>query len=326
MALSDLTHVWSEIQPLSDVQALLPNHVQLTYRADQSASAVESARSAQGILASSLLQYNGELFDQLPNLRILCRTGIGIDNLDLDAATERGIICCHTPDGPTQSTAEHATALLLGVMRRLKQGNDNLAAGKWGPRAGMLIGNEVDGKTLGLIGLGRIGRRMAQICGNGLGMHVIGHDPYVSSEDAAQFGVEFAEVDTVIAEADVVSVHAPSTPETYHIINADRIAQMKDGAYLINVARGPLVDPVALLDAVDSGKLAGAGIDVFEPEPPEIESRIRTHPNIIATPHIAGVTKESRTRMEKMAVERILAFFQGNQPENIVNSIVLDRL
>lgn len=326
MALSDLTHIWSEIQPLSDVQELLPNNVQLTYRTDQSDSAVESAQSAQGILASSLLQYNGDLFDQLPNLRMLCRTGIGIDNLDLDAATERGIVCCHTPDGPTQSTAEHATALLLGIMRRLKQGNHNLADGKWGPRAGVLIGNEVDGKTLGLIGLGRIGRRMAQICGNGLGMRVIGHDPYVTPEDAAQFGIEFVELDRVIAEADVVSVHAPSTPETYHLINAERIAQMKDGAYLINVARGPLVDPAALLDAMDSGKLAGAGIDVFEPEPPELGSRIRTHPNIIATPHIAGVTKESRTRMEKMATERILAFFQGDRPENVVNPAVFERL
>lgn len=326
MALSDLTHIWSENTPISDIQALLPSGVQLVYRADPAASAVESAQEAQGILASSLIQYNGEFFDQMPNLRMVCRTGIGIDNLNLEDATERGIVCCHTPDGPTQSTAEHAVALLLGIMRRLKQGNDNLMAGEWGPRSGVLIGDEVDGKTLGLIGLGRIGRKMAQICGNGLGMRVIGHDPYVTAEDAAQFGVEFTELDAVVAEADVVSVHAPSTPDTYHIINADRIAQMKNGAYLINVSRGPLVDSAALLDAVDSGKLAGAGIDVFEPEPPEIGSRIRTHPNIIATPHIAGVTKESRTRMEKMATERILAFFQGTQPENIVNPLVLDRL
>lgn len=326
MTQSELTHIWIENTPISDVQALLPTGVQLTYRKDSSMSAVESARQSQGILASSLLHYNGELFDQLPNLRIVCRTGIGIDNLNLEDATERGIVCCHTPDGPTQSTAEHATALMLGVMRRLKQGNENLAAGEWGPRAGMLIGDEVDGKVLGLIGLGRIGRKMAQICGAGLGMRVIGHDPYVTAADAAQFGVEFMDVDSVIAQADVLSVHAPSTPETYHLLDAASIARMKDGAYLLNVSRGPLVDPAALLDAVDSGKLSGAGIDVFEPEPPEVNSRIRSHPNIIATPHIAGVTKESRARMEKMATERVLAYFRGGKPENVVNPAVFERL
>lgn len=326
MTLSDLTHVWSENTPISDVQALLPSGVQLVYRADPATSAVESAQQAQGILASSLIQYNGEFFDQMPNLRMVCRTGIGIDNLNLEDATERGIVCCHTPDGPTQSTAEHAVALLLGIMRRLKQGNDNLMAGEWGPRSGVLIGDEVDGKTLGLIGLGRIGRKMAQICSNGLGMRVIGHDPYVTAEDAAQFGVEYMAANSVIAQADVLSIHAPATPETYHLIDAERIAEMKDGAYLINVSRGPLVDPAALLDAVDSGKLAGAGIDVFEPEPPEVDSRIRLHPNIVATPHIAGVTKESRARMEKMATERILAYFGGARPDNVVNPMVFDRL
>ena len=324
MRRSELTHIWSEVQPISDIQSLLPSGVSLVYRADQADSAVASAKSAQAVLASSLLQYNADLFDQLPNLQILCRTGIGIDNLDLKAATERGIVCCHTPDGPTQSTAEHATALLLGIMRRLKQGNDNLAADKWGPRAGMLMGDEVTGKTLGLVGLGRIGQRMAQMCGTGLGMRVIGHDPYVKAEDVAHLGIEFVALERVVADADVVSLHAPSTPETYHLMDAERIAQMKDGSYLVNVARGPLVDPQALLDAIDSGKLAGAGIDVFEPEPPEVGSRIRKHPNIIATPHIAGVTKESRARMEQMAIERILTFFQGKRPENVVNPALFD--
>jgi len=322
MPLSDLTHVWCEVPPLSDVQNLLPDHVQLIHRADQNESPFASAQPAQAILASSLIQYDGAFFDQLPNLRIVARTGIGIDNLDLDAATARGIVCVHTPDGPTESTAEHTVAMLLGLAKRVKQGNANLAAGKWGPRSGPLIGVEVQGKTLGLVGLGRIGRRVAEICGRGLGMRVIAHDPYVTTEQAAAFDVTLADLDTVVARADFLSVHVPATPETYHLINRERIAQMKDGAYVINLARGPLVDSAALLDAVDSGKLAGAGIDVFEPEPPPVESRLRDHPAIIATPHVAGVTVEGRTRMEQMAVARVLAFFNDEQPDNVVNPAV----
>lgn len=319
MSQHELTHIWSEVKPISNVPALLPPDVTLLYRDDPSTLPFESAMSAQAIMASSLIQYDGDFYDKLPNLRMVCRTGIGIDNLDLDAATERGIVCCHTPDGPTESTAEHTVAMLLALSRRLKVGNNNLAAGQWGPRAGMLIGNEVRGKTLGLLGLGRIGRRVGEICRLGLTMKVIGHDPFVSPEEAATSGFEWKTQDTVIAEADYLSIHVPSLPETYHLMNAERIATMKDGAYLLNLARGPLVDAAALLDAVDSGKLQGAGIDVFEPEPPSIESRLRNHPYIIATPHIGGVTIESRTLMERMAVDRILTYFRGGRPNNVVN-------
>ncbi|MEM7134608.1 MAG: NAD(P)-dependent oxidoreductase [Chloroflexota bacterium] len=326
MTLTNLTHIWGEVPPLSDVSSFLPAHTQVIYRRDAAASPIESAMPAQAILASSLLQYNGELFDQLPNLRMVCRTGIGIDNLDLNDATERGIVCCHTPDGPTESTAEHTVAMLLALSKRLKQGNANLAAGQWGPRAGMLIGDQVQGKTLGLLGLGRIGRRVGQICRLGLDMRVMGYDPFVGAEDVANMGFEWMEQDQVIAQADYLSVHIPATPETYHLMNRERISQMKDGAYLLNMSRGPLVDPAALLDAMDKGKLNGAGIDVFEPEPPEVDSPLRNHPNIIATPHIAGVTVESRTLMEQMAIERILAFFRGEKPDNMVNPEVWEQL
>lgn len=324
MPLSDFTHLWSEVKPISDVSAHLPDHVTIVNRDIQSDPPFETAMPAQAILASSLIRYDGDFYDKLPNLRMVCRTGIGIDNLDLDAATQRGIVCCHTPDGPTESTAEHTVAMLLGLSRRLKVGNDNLAAGKWGPRAGMMIGNEVKGKTLGLLGLGRIGRRVGEICRLGLGMRVIGFDPFVSTDQAAANGFEWMDQDDVIAQADYLSIHVPALPETYHLMNTERIATMKDGSYLLNMSRGPLVDPEALLAAVDSGKLQGAGIDVFEPEPPEADSRLRNHPYIIATPHIAGVTVESRTLMEKMAVERILAFFRGERPDNVVNPAVLE--
>lgn len=325
MSLAELTHLWSEVKPVSDLSALLPSHVEVVSRDDPTEPPFETALPAQAILASSLIRYDRDFYDKLPNLRIVCRTGIGIDNLDLDAATNCGIVCCHTPDGPTESTAEHTVAMLLALSKRLKVGNDNLAEGKWGPRTGVMIGNEVRGKTLGLLGLGRIGRRVGEICKLGLGMRVVGYDPYVAAEQAAKYGFQWMDQEDVIAAADYLSIHVPATPETYHLMDAKSIARMKEGAYLLNLSRGSLVDPQALLDAINQGKLKGAGIDVFEPEPPEEGSALRNHPYIIATPHIAGVTVESRTLMERMAIERILAFFQDERPENVVNPAVLSQ-
>lgn len=316
------THLWVEVAPFSDITKLLPASVTIVQRENASAAPVPSALPAQAILASSLIRYNGELMDQLPNLCMIARTGIGVDNVDLDAATARGIVVTNTPDGPTESTAEHTVAMLLSIAKRLKQGNDNLAAGQWGPRTGPLIGVEVRGKTLGLVGLGRIGRRVAHMCRFGFDMRIVGYDPYVSEEQAAQMGVSLLPLDDVVAQADFLSVHVPLMPQTYHLINRDLIARMKDGAYVLNLARGPLVDAEALLDALDSGKLAGAGLDVFEPEPVAVESRLRNHPHIVATPHIAGVTQEGRTRMEQMAVERLLAYFNGQRPADIANPAV----
>jgi D-3-phosphoglycerate dehydrogenase len=259
----------------------------------------------------------------LPNLRMIARTGIGYDNVNLADATAHGIVVTNTPDGPTESTAEHTVAMLMALAKRLKQGDANMAAGKWGPRTGSIIGVEVRGRTLGLVGLGRIGKRVAQICSQGLLMKVVAYDPYVSAEQAAALGVTMTDLDSVLAQADFLSVHVPATPETRHLINRTGIAKMKDGAFVLNLARGPLVDEDALLEAIDSGKLAGAGLDVFDPEPPNVDSRLRNHPLIIVTPHAAGVTVEGRERIEVMAVERVLAFFRGETPPDVVNREVL---
>ncbi len=254
---------------------------------------------------------------------MVTRTGIGVDNVNLEDATRHGIVVCNTPDGPTESTAEHTVALLMNLAKRVKQGNANLAAGTFGPRSGVLLGMEVQGKILGLVGLGRIGKRVAHICGQGLGMRVLAYDPYVTPMQAAAIGVELADLDTVLSQADFVSLHVPVTPETYRLMDAARLASMKQGAYLLNLARGPLVDPAALVAAVDSGHLAGAGVDVFDPEPPEVNDVLRNHPLIVATPHSATVTVEGRIRIEHMAVERVLAYFQGEPTPDVVNAEVL---
>lgn len=325
MAGIPLTHVWVEAPFYSNALNALPPEVTVLYPAP-GGDPIANAEPAQGILASSLVRYNAALFRRLPNLRIVTRTGIGIDNVDLNDATEAGVVVCNTPDGPTESTAEHTVAILMNLAKRIKQGNDNLAAGKWGPRTAPLIGVEVRGRTLGLVGLGRIGRRVAHICGAGLGMRVIGYDPYVRAADVEPLGITLLDLEDVIAQADFLSLHLPATPETYHLMNRERIGRMKPGAFLLNLARGPLVDAEALVEAVDAGRLGGAGLDVFDPEPPALDSVLRNHPLIVATPHGAGLTVEGRTRIEEMAVERLLAFFRGETPADVCNPAVLSRL
>jgi D-3-phosphoglycerate dehydrogenase len=322
MALTDLTHLWVEAPFLSNALAQIPAHVQITV-SDPPSQQPQAGAPYQAILASSLVQYDTALMATLPNLRMIARTGIGYDNVNLADATAHGIVVTNTPDGPTESTAEHTVAMLMALAKRLKQGDANMAAGKWGPRTGSIIGVEVRGRTLGLVGLGRIGKRVAQICSQGLLMKVVAYDPYVSAEQAAALGVTMTDLDSVLAQADFLSVHVPATPETRHLINRAGIAKMKDGAFVLNLARGPLVDEDALLEAIDSGKLAGAGLDVFDPEPPKVDSRLRNHPLIIVTPHAAGVTVEGRERIEVMAVERVLAFFRGETPPDVVNREVL---
>lgn len=313
-----LTHLWLEAPLADDVLAWLPPSVQVIRAASQP-PIYSNAASAQAIIASSLLRYDDALMDACPNLRLIARTGIGVDNIDLDAAMAHGIVVTNTPDGPTESTAEHTIAMLLALAKRLKQGNDNLAAGKWGPRSGVLMGTEVRGKTLGLVGLGRIGRRVAEICRLAFEMRVLAYDPYLRAEAAESLGVILAPLDVVIGEADFLSLHAPATPETIRLMNSERIALMKPGSYLLNMARGSLVDESALLDALDRGHLAGAGLDVFATEPPAAEHPLRTHPAVIATPHSASITLEGRRCMEEMAMERLLAFFRGEEPANVVN-------
>lgn len=322
--MNSLTHVWIEVPLMSNALERLPDVVAL-YPASPPQPVIATAQPAQAILASSGIQYDGPLFDELPNLRIVTRTGIGIDNINLDDATERGIVVCNTPDGPTESTAEHAVAMLLALAKRIKQGDDNMADGYFGPRS-LLVGTEVQGKTLGLLGLGRIGRRVAEICRLGLGMTVIAHDPFVSAETAAAMGVTLHSRADVIAAADFLSLHAPATPDTFQMINRETLATMKAGAYLINVARGPLVDADALLEAVNHGTLAGAGLDVFDPEPLPEDSPLRNHPNIIVTPHSASLTVDGRARIEQMAVERLIEFFSGQYPKDVCNPAVLETL
>jgi len=279
------------------------------------------ASTANVIFVRGATLVTGEVMDRLgPQLLVVGRTGIGVDRIDLAAATERGILVINTPDGPTESTAEHAVALLLNLCKGVARGDRLLRAGQGFPAAGTFApGLETSGAVLGLIGLGRIGSRVATIA-RALGMRVLAFDPFITQERALTLGVEvIPTLAEMLARSQVVSIHCPATPETYHIINEETLRQMPMGSYLINVSRGSLVDHAALLAALQSGHLAGAGLDVFDPEPPLADDPLFSLPNTICTPHIGSYTGAGLVRMQTMACEQVVSVLHGEQPASLVN-------
>ena len=237
--------------------------------------------------------------------------------------SRRGIMVVNTPDGPTESTAEHTIALLLNLCKQVMVGDRILRTGHPFPTLAELApGLEVAGAVLGLVGLGRIGRRVADIA-RVLGMKVLAFDPFITPERASMLGVELVpSLAELLPRAQVVSLHCPSTPETRHIMNAGTLSLMPRGSYLINAARGALIDEAALLDALRSGHLAGAALDVYDPEPPVTNHPLFTHPNTICTPHVGSYTTASVVRMRLMVCEQIVSVLRGERPTNLVNSAV----
>lgn len=258
-----------------------------------------------------------------PNLKVIAKPGIGVDNVDLDAATARNILVVHTPDAPTESTAEHAVALLMAVAKRVMVGDMSLRGDASIQRSEM-TGTELLGSNLGVVGYGRIGRRVAEICALGLRMNVTVYDPYIKLDQPTPERVRLTDdLDGLLRQSNFLTVHVPLMPETRHYIGEREMRLMPRGSYLINASRGPVIDEAALIRLLQEGHFAAAGLDVFDPEPPKVDSRLRNHPLIIVTPHAAGVTVEGRERIEVMAVERVLAFFRGETPPDVVNREVL---
>jgi phosphoglycerate dehydrogenase-like enzyme len=258
--------------------------------------------------------WDAERFGRFPNLLVVSRAGIGYDNVDVAAATAAGVVVCNAPDSPTVSTAEHTIALMLAVTKELTAKQKRARDGLLGP--GVATSLELDGRTLGLVGFGRIARRVA-VVGQALGMRVIAHDPYVPA--ATDTGVTMVGLDEVVASSDVLSLHAPATAETHHLIGAEQLAAMRAGAYLVNCARGPLVDHAALLAALESGHLAGAGLDVTDPEPLPIDHPLLQRDDVVVTPHIASSTAVGRRRLYEHAFENALAVLAG-RPASIVTA------
>lgn len=272
-----------------------------------------------GVLPLLTDTINAEVFDAVPSAKIFANYAVGFNNIDVAEAKKRGITITNTPGALTNTVAEHAMALILAATTRTPEGDRMVRAGKfagWGPM--MLLGMDLAGKTLGVLGAGRIGSRLAHHAKHGFDMDVIYYDVKQNPDFERETGARFcATVEEVLKDADVVSIHVPLLDSTKHLMNAERLALMKPTAYLVNTSRGPVVDEAALVAALRAGTIAGAGLDVFENEPALAPGLIECE-NAVLTPHIASASVPTRDGMAKLAAENLIAYFGGTTPPNIV--------
>jgi lactate dehydrogenase-like 2-hydroxyacid dehydrogenase len=274
----------------------------------------EALQQADALLTTVTDKVTSDVLSVEPRrARLVANFGVGFNNIDVEAAKARGISVSNTPDVLTDATADLAVTLLLMVARRTGEGERHLRGGHWtGWRPTHMLGTHVTGKTLGLVGMGRIARAVAQRAHQGFGMKVIFHDPFPPPpEVAAALGAEpRASLEDVLREADFVSLHCPAMPETRHLMNRDRFAQMRPEAYLVNTARGDVVDEVALVEALQSKRIAGAALDVFEREPQVTQALVGME-NVVLLPHLGSATQETRVAMGMRAFENLRRFFAG---------------
>ena len=300
------------------VEGALREQFDVELAAEDRASTAEVLQRAlgrcDGLLSTVTDRLTAEVLAAYPlRTRIIANFGVGYDNIDIAAAQAHDIVVTNTPDVLTDSTADLAMTLILMTMRRAGEGERDVRAGRWvGWRPTHMMGTQVTGKTLGLVGMGRIARALAHRAHHGFGMRILCHDPAPPAPaDLAALGAEpRSTLDQLLAESDVVSLHCPSTAATRGLINAPRLARMKPGSFLINTARGDIVDDGALIDALASGRLAGAGLDVFKGEP-NIDRRYLALENVVLLPHLGSATRETRDAMGFRAIENLKAFFAG---------------
>src|SRR6202045_1351715 len=269
---------------------------------------------ADALIVRSATKVTAELLDQAKKLRTVGRAGVGVDNIDLDEATKRGILVMSTPGGSSVSVAEHTFALLLALARQLPKFDAAMREGRWEKSSS---GAEVRGKTLGLIGLGRIGSEVATRA-DGFEMRVIGYDPFISEAAAREFSVELVPLEKLYAESDFISLHTAVSPQTKDMINAATIAKMKKGVRIVNAARGELINEADLAAAIKSGQVAGAALDVFAEEPPKNCPLIGL-PNVITTPHVAGSTTEAQEELGTQVAVQIKDYLADGIIRNAVN-------
>jgi len=249
------------------------------------------------------------------NLKVIGRAGVGVDNIDVDAATSKGIVVINAPEGNMISAAEHTISMMMALSRNIPQANLSVKRGEW--MRSRFLGVEVFGKTLGVLGLGRIGAEVAKRM-RALGMTIMAYDPFITVERAKELRVELSSLEDVLRNADFITVHTPLTKDTHHLIGTEEIAKMRDGVRILNVARGGIIDENALYEGLKSGKIAGAALDVFEQEPP-IESKLLTLDNCIVTPHLGASTIEAQINVAVSIAEQTLTALKGEPVRNAVN-------
>lgn len=286
---------------------------------------LREVREVDGLLSLLTDKIDAALMDLNPRLKVISNFAVGYDNVDILAATERGIPVGNTPGVLTDTTADLAFTLLMAAARRIQESIDYVRAGKWktwGPL--LLMGQDIHGGTLGIVGFGRIGQGMAARA-SGFGMRVLYYDVYRRKDLEQSMGVAYADMDTILRESDFVTLHTDLNETTRHMMNASAFAKMKPTSILINTARGPIVDPQALYDALRTGKIGGAALDVTEPEPIPMDSPLLTLPNCLIVPHIASASVLTRGKMAQMAAANLLAGLRGDRLPTCVNPQVYER-
>ena len=280
------------------------------------------AELAQAIVGADALvirsgsKVTARVIDAADKLRVIGRAGIGVDNVDVEAASKKGIVVMNTPTGNAVTTAEHALALLFSVARKIPEASRTLKAGKWEKKK--FEGRELAGTTLGVVGLGNIGRIVADRA-KGLKMHVIGFDPVLSADRAAALGIELVSLDTIWERAYAITVHTPLTAETKGLVNDEVVARLKKGVLLVNCARGGIYDLDALKKGLDDGRIGGVALDVFEVEPPPADLPILAHERVVVTPHLGASTKEAQDRVALEVAEQVAAYLTTGAIKNAVN-------
>ncbi len=284
----------------------------------------EALREARGLIVRSETRVDEGLLAGAPRLEVVARAGVGVDAIDVAAATAAGIVVVNTPSANTIAATEHTFAIMLATLRHVSQAHAAVRAGRWERKP--FVGRELYGKTLGIVGLGRIGSSVASRAA-AFGMRLLAYDPYVPASRASALGVELVEFDALLGAADVVTLHVPLTPQTRAMIGAAALAAMREGAVLVNCARGAVVDLAALLDALEAGRLGAVAIDVVAEEPPPPESlsaRVLAHPGVVATPHLGGSTYEALERIALELAEDVVRVLGGRPASGAVNAPTLE--
>lgn len=292
--------------------------VQLKRSAEELA---EYARKADGWIIRSGTRITSELIEVADNLKVIGRAGVGVDNIDVEAATRKGILVINAPDGNTISTAEHTCAMLLSLARHIPQAHASLSGGQWDRKT--FTGSELYEKTLGVIGLGKIGRAVAERM-KGFGMTVIGYDPVMSPEAAERMGLSLVPLEEIYRRSDFITVHTPLNESTRGLLNRDTLARCKRGVRVVNCARGGIINEQALLEALESGQVGGAALDVYSQEPPPSAlERLLRHPNVVATPHIAASTDEAQAKVAVQITEQVISALHGDPVQSPVNGMAI---
>lgn len=298
---------------------------QITYAADGQITRealLAAVPEADALVIRSAHKIDAEVLNAAPKLKIIARAGVGVDNVDIPRATELGIVVVNTPDGNTISTAEHTFGLMLALARNIPQAHESMSAGRWDRK--LYGGVELRGKTLGLVGFGRIGRAVAKRA-LAFEMTVIAYDPFITADLAADLGVTLVSLAELFERSDFISLHALLTPDNREMINRDSLASMKRGVRIIDAARGALINEADLAEALQSGQVAGAALDVYAEEPPKPDNPLLRLPNVVHTPHLAASTEDAQVTVSVDAAQLVVdALLQGDF-RNVVNPAVLDK-